>query len=70
VVIFIQKAQKLIRKCAGICGSDLHEYLEGSVFINTENPDPISGEVAPITLGHEFAGVIEEVGSGANTKTN
>jgi (R,R)-butanediol dehydrogenase / meso-butanediol dehydrogenase / diacetyl reductase len=48
---------------AGICGSDLHEYLEGPVFINTDNPDPISGEIAPVTLGHEFAGVIEEVGS-------
>lgn len=24
---------------AGICGTDLHEYLEGPVFISTDKPD-------------------------------
>ena len=28
------------------------------------NPHPITGETAPLTLGHEFSGVIEEVGEG------
>lgn len=46
----------------GICGSDLHEYVEGPVFIPTEAPDKLTGEIAPIILGHEFAGVIEKVG--------
>ncbi|WP_101842649.1 2,3-butanediol dehydrogenase [Halobacillus sp. Marseille-P3879] len=48
---------------AGICGSDLHEYEEGPVFVPTEKPDPLTGETTPLTMGHEFAGVVEEVGS-------
>jgi len=48
---------------AGICGSDLHEYQEGPVFVPTEEKDQLTGETAPLTMGHEFAGVIEEVGS-------
>ncbi|HTK67732.1 MAG TPA: 2,3-butanediol dehydrogenase [Pseudonocardia sp.] len=51
----------------GICGTDLHEYLEGPIFIPTaEAPHPITGESIPITLGHEFAGVVSEVGSGVS----
>lgn len=47
----------------GICGSDLHEYLEGPIFIPGKgNPHPISGEEVPITLGHEFSGTVAEVG--------
>ncbi|WP_413376735.1 2,3-butanediol dehydrogenase [Alkalihalobacillus sp. 1P02AB] len=48
---------------AGICGSDLHEYLHGPIFINTEQPDPFTGDIAPVIMGHEFAGVVEETGS-------
>jgi (R,R)-butanediol dehydrogenase / meso-butanediol dehydrogenase / diacetyl reductase len=48
---------------AGICGSDLHEYLHGPVIIPKGEPDPITGGESPLTLGHEFAGVIEEVGT-------
>ncbi|MGN5457166.1 butanediol dehydrogenase [Kurthia sp. 3B1D] len=47
---------------AGICGSDLHEYQEGPVFIPVNEPDELTGEVAPIIMGHEFSGVIEKVG--------
>lgn len=47
---------------AGICGSDLHEYIAGPIFIPSETPHPVSGEVAPITMGHEFSGVVVEVG--------
>ena len=47
---------------AGICGSDLHEYLSGPITIPAEKPDPLTGKTAPITLGHEFSGVVEEVG--------
>ena len=45
-----------------ICGTDLHEYLEGPVFISTDKPDPFLGQKAPVTLGHEFSGIVEEVG--------
>ena len=29
---------------AGICGTDLHEYLEGPIFISTDKPDPFLGQ--------------------------
>jgi (R,R)-butanediol dehydrogenase/meso-butanediol dehydrogenase/diacetyl reductase len=49
----------------GICGTDLHEYLEGPIFAPpADAPHPITGETVPITLGHEFAGVVAEVGAG------
>lgn len=51
----------------GICGTDLHEYLEGPIFApTTEAPHPLTGESIPITLGHEFAGVVAELGAGVS----
>jgi (R,R)-butanediol dehydrogenase / meso-butanediol dehydrogenase / diacetyl reductase len=51
----------------GICGTDLHEYLEGPIFAPTpEAPHALTGESLPITLGHEFAGVVAEVGAGVD----
>lgn len=51
----------------GICGTDLHEYLDGPIFVPEHgHPHPISGESAPVTLGHEFSGVISEVGEGVS----
>lgn len=51
----------------GICGTDLHEYLEGPIFAPTaEAPHALTGESIPITLGHEFAGVVAEVGPGVD----
>ena len=49
----------------GICGTDLHEYLDGPIFAPTADaPHALTGESIPITLGHEFAGVVAEVGAG------
>ncbi len=48
----------------GICGTDLHEYLDGPIFVPCACHHPISGEKAPITMGHEFSGVISELGEG------
>lgn len=49
----------------GICGSDLHEYREGPINMPSPgNPHPVTGEEPPVVLGHEFAGVVTEVGSG------
>jgi (R,R)-butanediol dehydrogenase/meso-butanediol dehydrogenase/diacetyl reductase len=49
----------------GICGTDLHEYLDGPIFAPTkEAPHPLTGESVPITLGHEFAGRVAEIGDG------
>ena len=41
---------------AGICGTDLKEYAKGPVMIP---PDKV-----PLTMGHEFAGKVAEVGKG------
>jgi (R,R)-butanediol dehydrogenase/meso-butanediol dehydrogenase/diacetyl reductase len=49
----------------GICGSDLHEYLAGPIFIPTEN-HPLTGAKAPLILGHEFTGTVVAVGAGVN----
>ncbi|OPX12092.1 2,3-butanediol dehydrogenase [Gordonia sp. i37] len=46
----------------GICGSDLHEYYAGPLNIPTE-PHPLTGQQAPLILGHEFSGTITEIGS-------
>ncbi|WP_271395942.1 2,3-butanediol dehydrogenase [Neomicrococcus lactis] len=49
----------------GICGTDLHEYLEGPIFVPPAgHPHPISGESAPVTLGHEFSGTVTALGEG------
>jgi L-iditol 2-dehydrogenase len=50
--------QVLLRVTAvGICGSDLHSYKDGRIGDNVLK--------TPLTLGHEFAGVVEAVGSEA-----
>lgn len=38
----------------GVCGSDLHPYESGSIGSTTLG--------SPLLLGHEFAGVVEEIG--------
>jgi (R,R)-butanediol dehydrogenase/meso-butanediol dehydrogenase/diacetyl reductase len=49
----------------GICGTDLHEYLEGPIFIPAAgHPHPLSHEEAPVTLGHEFSGTVTALGEG------
>jgi (R,R)-butanediol dehydrogenase/meso-butanediol dehydrogenase/diacetyl reductase len=50
----------------GICGSDLHEYLHGPVYI-PKSPHPLTGMAPPIALGHEFSGRIVGVGAGVTT---
>jgi (R,R)-butanediol dehydrogenase/meso-butanediol dehydrogenase/diacetyl reductase len=49
----------------GICGTDLHEFLDGPIFAPDHGaPHPLTGEEIPIVLGHEFAGTVSEVGDG------
>ena len=54
---------KIAVKYSGICGSDLHEYLGGPIFIPANAPHPYTNEKAPITMGHEFCGEVIEVGN-------
>ncbi len=48
----------------GICGSDLHEYVAGPIFVPVGTPHPLSHEQAPIIMGHEFSGTVTEIGAG------
>ncbi|GMM32056.1 (R,R)-butanediol dehydrogenase [Martiniozyma asiatica (nom. inval.)] len=48
----------------GICGTDLHEYLDGPIFFPEGNScSAISGKKLPLCPGHEFSGIVSEVGS-------
>lgn len=47
----------------GICGTDLHEYAHGPIFIPT-SPHPYTGAQGPQVLGHEFGGEVTAVGQG------
>ncbi|MDV7212783.1 2,3-butanediol dehydrogenase [Azotobacter beijerinckii] len=50
----------------GICGSDLHEYVAGPVFIPVDEPHPVTGLQGRCILGHEFSGEIVKLGEGVN----
>ena len=56
---------KIAPKFCGICGTDVHEYLGGNNLIPAPgHPHAITGETCPLTLGHEFSGIVEDVGEG------
>ncbi|QOU21045.1 hypothetical protein BRETT_000762 [Brettanomyces bruxellensis] len=47
----------------GICGTDLHEYLDGPIFFPKEGKkDKISGFKLPLVEGHELSGTVVQVG--------
>ena len=48
----------------GICGTDLHEYYDGPIFIPPDQPHPLTGKAMPLVIGHEFSGTVTEVGAG------
>lgn len=49
---------------AGICGTDVHEYVSGPVFIPWTQPHPLTGHHGPTILGHEMSGTVQAVGPG------
>ncbi len=53
---------KIAVKFTGICGSDLHEYTNGPQLIPVDKPYSLNGHQGTTTLGHEFSGIVEEVG--------
>lgn len=55
---------KIAVQYAGICGSDLHEYSHGPMLIPAKEPYSLNGHFGVTTLGHEFAGIVDEVGEG------
>jgi len=48
----------------GICGTDLHEYFSGPIYIPTSAPHPLTGVRAPVITGHEMSGRIVALGDG------
>ncbi len=50
----------------GICGTDLHEYVGGPVYIPVEHPHPLTGVQAPVQIGHEMSGTVIAVGEGVD----
>jgi len=45
----------------------LHEFLGGENLIpKPGSPHPLTGQTSPVTLGHEFSGVVQEVGEGVS----
>jgi (R,R)-butanediol dehydrogenase / meso-butanediol dehydrogenase / diacetyl reductase len=46
----------------GICGTDLHEYAYGPIFVPTE-PHAFTKASSPQVLGHEFGGVVTKIGN-------
>lgn len=53
----------------GICGTDLHEFYDGPIFIPPSDPHPLTGKAMPVIMGHEFSGVVTAVGSGVTDIT-
>jgi (R,R)-butanediol dehydrogenase/meso-butanediol dehydrogenase/diacetyl reductase len=51
----------------GICGTDVEEYRSGPHFIPVDHPNPLTGRAAPLTLGHEFSGMVVAVGEGVQS---
>jgi (R,R)-butanediol dehydrogenase/meso-butanediol dehydrogenase/diacetyl reductase len=47
---------------AAICASDLAEYIDGPHMIPVREPHPLTGKMAPLTLGHEFSGCVVAIG--------
>ena len=46
----------------GICGSDLHEYVDGPLNTPAE-PNKYTHRQLPFPLGHEFSGIVEDIGA-------
>jgi (R,R)-butanediol dehydrogenase/meso-butanediol dehydrogenase/diacetyl reductase len=49
---------------ASICATDIEEWQYGPMWVAHDAPNPISGRQVPLILGHEAAGVVEEIGEG------
>lgn len=49
--------------CA-LCGTDVHEYLHAPVFAPLQVRHHVTGHKGPMIPGHEFLGVVSDVGEG------
>lgn len=49
--------------CAGICGTDISEFVAGPSMFPIEHKHHVTGHHGPMVPGHEFAGIVAGVGS-------
>lgn len=54
---------------ACICASDLAEYRDGPHVIPVDRPHRLTGQKAPVTLGHEFVGRVTGMGASAGAQS-
>lgn len=50
----------------GICGSDLKLFEMGLRAATGDSPHPLTNYAGPQILGHEFSGIVSELGAGVN----
>lgn len=55
---------KLEVRFCGICGTEVHDYVQGPRLLPVGRPHPQTGRTAPITYGHEFSAEVVELGEG------
>ena len=56
---------KIRNAFSGICGTDVHLYYDpGAIGLDLTTPHPLTGACLPVPFGHEFSGIVVEVGSG------
>ncbi|GAA1013914.1 2,3-butanediol dehydrogenase [Acrocarpospora pleiomorpha] len=53
-------------RSVGICGTDSHEYASGPHMFPVQTRHPVSGHLGPMIPGHEFAGVVAQLGPGVS----
>jgi (R,R)-butanediol dehydrogenase / meso-butanediol dehydrogenase / diacetyl reductase len=46
-----------------LCGTDVTEFVTGPKLIPLRNAHPVSGHQGPVILGHEFMGIVIEIGA-------
>ncbi|MEX0761677.1 MAG: zinc-binding dehydrogenase [Dehalococcoidia bacterium] len=50
----------------GICATDIEEWQYGPLWVQYGEPNPLSGRMAPLILGHEITGRISGLGAGVD----
>ena len=49
-----------------ICATDIEEWQYGPLWVQYESPNALTGQQAPLVIGHETSGHVVELGEGVN----
>jgi (R,R)-butanediol dehydrogenase/meso-butanediol dehydrogenase/diacetyl reductase len=52
----------------GLCGTDAHEFGHGPTMFPILRRHPVTGHLGPMVIGHEFSGVVVDVGPGVDAR--